>query len=83
VQYTLHVCDEIFAFWRQSMQRDQSIFCLHNVSNKRVPIPLSSLNLIASDSWTDLVSGHQYDELDSIIEFAPYQFVWLSNKILD
>jgi len=83
VQYTLHVCDEIFAFWRQSMRRDQSVFCLHNVSNKRVSISLSSLNLIASDSWTDLVSGHQYDELDSMIEFAPYQFVWLSNKITD
>ncbi len=83
VQYTLHVCDEIFAFWRQSMQRDQSIFCLHNVSNKRVSISLSSLNLIASDSWTDLVRGHQYDELDSMINFSPYQFVWLSNKITD
>jgi len=83
VQYTLHVCDEIFAFWRQSMQRDQSIFCLHNVSNKRVSISLSSLNLIASDSWTDLVSGHKYDELDSMIDFSPYQFVWLSNKIAD
>ena len=83
VQYTLHVCDEIFAFWRQSMRRDQSIFCLHNVSNKRISISLSSLNLIASDCWTDLVSGHQYDELDSMIEFSPYQFVWLSNKITD
>ena len=83
VQYTLHVCDEIFGFWRQSMERDQSIFCLHNVSNKHVPIPLPSLNLIASESWTDLASGHQYSELDSIIEFAPYQFVWLTNKITD
>lgn len=83
VQYTLHVCDEIFGFWRQNTRRDQSIFCLHNVSNKRVSTSLSSLNLIASDCWTDLISGHQYDELDSMIEFAPYQFVWLSNKIMD
>jgi sucrose phosphorylase len=32
-QYTLHPLNQaIFAFWRQSMARDQSIFCIHNLS---------------------------------------------------
>ena len=30
-QYTLHISDDIFAFWRQSINRDQSIFCISNV----------------------------------------------------
>ena len=80
VQYTLHVCDEIFAFWRQSAKRDQSIFCLHNVSNKTVNITLASLNLIALNTWVDIVTEQYIEEDDDVLTLAPYQFVWLSNN---
>ena len=80
VQFTLHVADEIFAYWRQSAYRDQSIFCLHNVSDKTVPIQLSSLNLIGLDKWRDLITGNTYDDLTAIIELKPYEFIWLTNK---
>jgi sucrose phosphorylase len=80
VQYTLHLGDEVFAFWRQSINRDQSVFCIHNLTDKPVSIPLSSVNLISLDTWHDLISLDQYSDASSSIELKPYGFVWLSNK---
>lgn len=80
VQYTLHLGDAVFAFWRQSISRDQSIFCIHNVTDEQVSIPMSSVNLISMTKWTDLVSGEPYSADDSSIDLSPYGFVWLSNK---
>ena len=80
VQYTLHLGDSVFAFWRQSISRDQSIFCIHNVTHEHVSIPMNSVNLISMTQWTDLVSGDTYSADDSSIDLSPYGFVWLSNK---
>ncbi len=79
-QFTLHLDDRIFAYWRQSIKRDQSIFCLHNISDQIVNIPLSSINLISMDKWTDLISGKSFTDLHADLVLSPYQFVWLSNK---
>ena len=79
IQYTLHLGNDVFAFWRQSIQRDQSIFCMHNVTDKKIEIPLTSVNLISLDNWSDLISGKHYDVSDTMV-LEPYQFVWLSNK---
>ena len=80
VQYTLHLGDSVFAFWRQSINRDQSIFCIHNVSADEVSIPLSSVNLISMTEWVDLASGNVYTADDKTLQLPPYGFVWLSNK---
>ncbi len=79
-QFTLHLGDEIFAFWRQSMDRKQSIFCLHNISNGVQQVPLSSINLIGTDDWCDLISNMVCKDLSETIELQPYQCVWLSNN---
>lgn len=79
-QYTLHFGNQIFAFWRESMDRDQSIFALHNVSGQPQSIPLVELNLIATESWSDLISGTSYDDLEGIIELPPYGCVWIANR---
>ena len=79
-QYTLHFGNQIFAFWRESMDRGQSIFALHNVSNEPQSIPLIELNLIATESWSDLISGTRYDDLAGTIELPPYGCVWIANK---
>ena len=81
VQFTLHLGDSVFAFWRQSIDRSQSIFCIHNVTDATVSIPLSSVNLISLDEWTDLVGKSTYRYSDEQIELQPYQFVWLSNRV--
>lgn len=79
-QYTLHFGNQIFAFWRESLNRDQSIFALHNVSDQPQTISLVELNLIATESWSDLISGQVYDDLEGTIDLPPYGCVWISNK---
>jgi sucrose phosphorylase len=79
-QYTLHFSDQIFAFWRESLDRKQSLFALHNVSSERQTIPLVELNLIATEAWVDLISGAVYEDLAGEIVLEPYACVWITNK---
>lgn len=79
-QFTLHLGLQIFGFWRQSMRRDQSIFCIHNIADEVHQIALSDINLIGTDQWTDLISGQIIDDLSGTLTLQPYQSVWLSNK---
>jgi sucrose phosphorylase len=79
-QYTLHFSDQIFAFWRESLDRKQSLFALHNVSSERQTIPLVELNLIATEAWVDLISGSVYEDLAGHIVLEPYDCVWITNK---
>lgn len=81
-QYTLHISDNIFAFWRQSPDRRQSIFAIHNISSQSQNLELSSLNLIELDSWTDLISRTTYDNVNECLNLKPYQTLWLSNIAL-
>ena len=80
-QFTLHLGDEIFGFWRQSLKRDQSIFCINNVTDQTIVIPLSSINLISLDKWVDLISADEFDDLHKDLVLQPYQSVWLTNKV--
>ena len=81
IQYTLHLGSSVFAFWRQSINRDQSIFCIFNVTNKPVSIPLASVNLISLETWLDLNTGKSYSTGQETIELPPCGFVWLTNKV--
>lgn len=78
-QFTLHLGERVFAFWRQSTQRDQSIFALHNICNQPQCLSLSDINLIDTDNWTDLISGKPLDTDNATLMLAPYQCIWLSN----
>jgi sucrose phosphorylase len=79
-QFTLQLGDGIFGFWRQSMDRSQSIFALHNVTDEPISVPAMSLNLIGGEEWADLLSGEPIVAFDGCIEFAPYQCRWISNR---
>lgn len=81
-QFTLHLGLQLFGFWRQSMRRDQSIFCIHNISNEVQQVALSDINLIGTDQWQDLISGLTLADLSGSITLKPYQSVWLSNRKL-
>ena len=80
-QFTLQLCNHIFGFWRQSHNREQSIFCLHNISNQELEVKLTDINLVALDDWFDLLANTQYTDLHGSICLAPYQSVWLTNKL--
>lgn len=79
-QFTLHLGNHIFAFWRQCANREQSIFCLNNISDKPQPVSLRDINLILLDTWWDLLTGNALTSDQTKIELAPYQSVWLSNQ---
>lgn len=79
-QFTLQLGDRVFGFWRQSIDRSQSIFALSNVTKDEVAIPSISLNLIDGDNWTDLLNGDAISPADGDVVLAPYQTRWISNR---
>jgi sucrose phosphorylase len=79
-QYTLHPFNRaLFAFWRQSIDREQSIFCIHNLSNKSQNLLLSQLNLIDLHGWFDLISNKNIDNIQHKYTLKPYQCLWITN----
>ena len=78
-QFTLALDDRVFGLWRQSLDRTQSIFALHNVSDESVQVPTSALNLIGDVGWFDLLSGKLVASDWDSIELAPYQCRWITN----
>jgi len=78
-QFTLHLGEKVFAFWRQSINRNQSIFCLSNITNTRQTVNLADINLISTDDWRDLISGEIFGDLGQQLQLKPYQSVWISN----
>lgn len=79
VQFTLALPEGLFGIWRQSMDRKQSIFSVTNVTNQEKALILAEMNLIAGDSWWDLISGVPIVDIDEDFSLAPYQTVWISN----
>ncbi len=80
-QFTLHLGLQLFGFWRQSQNKKQSIFCISNISNKPVLLPLSELNLIITESWLEIISGIKISSLNQDLMLSPYQTVWISNQL--
>lgn len=75
----MHLAGGLFGFWRQSIDRRQSIFCVYNISDKPQLLTLADLNLINTQQWFDLVANETITEDQLTIELEPYQSVWLSN----
>lgn len=79
-QFTLHLDSRIFGIWRQSLDRDQSIFALHNVSKDPLTVSPLSINLIGGEDWVDLLSGETISATGDDIPLAPYQCRWITNR---
>jgi sucrose phosphorylase len=79
-QFTLQFGDKLFGFWRQGIDRDQSIFAIHNMTKEEIAIPAVSINLITGVEWRDLLSGEEIDPARGDITFAPYQCRWISSR---
>ncbi len=78
-QFTLHLGTGLFGFWRQSMDRRQSIFCISNVTDTALDLDLADLNLIDSEQWHDLLGAAIIEGRDQILSLSPYQTVWITN----
>lgn len=81
VQFVLHLGLQLFGFWRQSLDRKQSIFCISNICNEKTTVRLTELNLIANEDWVDLISGLVVQDTTEELELMPYQSIWLTNKV--
>ncbi|RWR28058.1 alpha-amylase [Sinirhodobacter populi] len=77
-QLTLQLDDRVLGIWRQSLDRNQSVFALHNVSDEVVEMDAYLLNLIDDEDWRDLLNG-EIIQPDGKIVLAPYQCRWISN----
>ena len=75
----MHLGDTVCAFWRQSLNRNQSIFALNNVTDEKQEITLTNINLIEMDDWVDLISNVKLQQGQETLVLEPYQSVWLSN----
>lgn len=79
-QFTLQLGSQVFGYWRQSLDRKQSIFCVANVSDQEQSVLLSDINLIGTDDWIDLITREEIPHDNRFIKLKPYQVVWISNQ---
>ena len=78
-QFTLNLDKNIFAVWRQSRDRKQSIFALTNVSSKTIKLNTNKINLIDDEQWFDLLSQETKITDDQYIKLMPFQSLWITN----
>ncbi len=78
-QFTLHLGDTLFGFWRQSLDRKQSLFCVHNLSREEQVLPMSRLNLVLNHPWRELISETRIDDSVRDWVLSPYQTLWITN----
>jgi sucrose phosphorylase len=79
-QFVLHINDELFGFWRQSINREEQVFCIFNVTDKDQSLDLTCLNLPYDGTWLDLVSQTLYHNIYETIQLKTYQFLWLKRQ---
>ena len=79
-QFTLQLGEHCFGYWRQSMDRAQSVFCITNISKQAQFIRISDVNLISTQTWSDLLSNLVLAQDQQTLTLAPYQTLWLTNR---
>lgn len=77
-QYTLSLGTKFFGVWRESLDRSQSIFAIHNITDKQQNLSLEQINLIELEDWYDLLTGKKLSKA-SVIELPAYGAMWISN----
>lgn len=78
-QFTLRLGPSCFGYWRQSIDRTQSIFCISNITKTEQTLRVSDINLINTQSWYDLLSGERLTHQQQTMTLKPYQTLWLTN----
>jgi sucrose phosphorylase len=79
-QYTLQLRDCFFGYWRQSIDRQQSIFCINNVTSEEQLLEVQELNLIKNQSWHDLLQGSRVESYQNAWTVKPYRTLWITNS---
>ena len=79
-QFTLILPPQLFGFWRQSNDRSQSIFAVHNLTAEEQTVAMEDLNLVSTDDWFDLIGGDPMPGLTGEVRLRPYQCLWITNR---
>lgn len=82
-QQILDCGNAIFALLRLSLDGNQRVLCLHNISDQsqRVIVELNDIFGLPSDRFTDLITNELIsDPLNGNLVLQPYQTLWLKIK---
>lgn len=84
-QRVVDLVSEVFAILRTPSNPDNSILCLHNVTedNQRVHLKQSLVGKLGGDNFRDLVSGRSYRATSSKgveITLTSYDILWLKGE---
>lgn len=68
--------EAVFALWRQALDGETAVLCLHNVSSQNHTLYLP----VKTDSLTDLLGGERYGVGNGRLQLtiAPYEVLWLA-----
>ena len=63
------------------MIKQQSIFAISNISNMTVYLDLTTLNLINTENWFDILNKKhpKIEPKNNKLKFLPYQSKWITN----
>tara|TARA_E500000178_G_scaffold12987_1_gene12513 strand:+ start:3613 stop:5385 length:1773 start_codon:yes stop_codon:yes gene_type:complete len=78
-QYTLNLGSKIFGIWRQSIDKEQSIFAITNISSTRQILDLRKLNIIDNEKWFDVLGNITLSNEMKFVHLAPYVTTWITN----
>lgn len=79
-QEVLDLGEKVFGLWRESLEEDQAIYALSNVSTRPQTVDLRFLNRFSGDNWDDMISGVSLHVVDGSLTLQPYQSIWLTNR---
>lgn len=78
--FTLNLGPGLLGFWRLSLDREQKIFAIFNISKEKRTLPMETLNLTIEQRWIDLISGVEFIDRSRTLELDPYDFLWIGNQ---
>jgi sucrose phosphorylase len=79
--YMMQPQSGFFGFFRENRGAGQLIYAITNLQPEHRMLSLFDLNLNPDEDWQDLIDGHKILDIMGDMEFAPYQTVWLTQKI--
>ncbi|MCF7971449.1 MAG: alpha-amylase [Methylococcaceae bacterium] len=78
LQETIFLGDNLFAFWRTSLDQQQHILCINNISPEIQLLTLPEHPVAnASGVWRDLIERTALGKGMRVLKLYPYQCAWL------
>ncbi|MDF1584203.1 MAG: alpha-amylase family glycosyl hydrolase [Methyloprofundus sp.] len=78
LQETISLGDNLFAFWRSSLDQQQHILCINNISPEVQLLTLPEHPIVeGSGVWRDLIERTALGKGTRTLKLYPYQCAWL------